>query len=524
MQGLPTFVGPAGIDMLLSDSYVSLDFETTNEEKGSPINPVNDLVLACWTVVKDGVRTRKHIWGDEYEMQELLDDIASVDKVIAHNAKFELGWLRRCGLDLRSVLVFDTMLAEWVILGNRKMPLNLEETSKRYGLRGKRKLGAKSIKYGIPTQDIPQSWLLPYCFDDGDLAEQIYLQQRKVLSDLGLWHIALVRMLTCPALADIEFAGCQLDRAKVLEWHGKYVEEYNQIGAELASKFGNINFGSSQQLAKLLFEDLKFSVPRDHKGKPMVTPKGAPKTDAESLSKLTAGNARQQEFLDLYTKYNQLDALLSKNLDFFKGVAEHDDAVFYGILNQGQTGTHRLSSSGRKRKFPGTKKEKGAQLQNMPRSFKELFTAHDEDYVIGEADGAQLEFRVAAEMGHDDVARREIEDGTDIHSVTSEVLINAGHPEFKGLTIKQGRQAAKSRSFAPLYGGMGRGEAEQQYAAFFKQKYHGISSTQRDWCLEVLEHGKLRTPYGMIFYWPGTKMSRSGYIDNSTAIHNYPVN
>ena len=91
MQGLPTFVGPAGIDMLLSDSYVSLDFETTNEEKGSPINPVNDLVLACWTVVKDGVRTRKHIWGDEYEMQELLDDIASVDKVIAHNAKFELG-------------------------------------------------------------------------------------------------------------------------------------------------------------------------------------------------------------------------------------------------------------------------------------------------------------------------------------------------------------------------------------------------------------------------------------------------
>jgi len=373
------------------------------------------------------------------------------------------------------------------------------------------------------TQDIPESWLLPYCYDDGDLAEQIYLQQRDILVESGLMHIALVRMLTCPVLADIEFAGCQLDGDRVVKLHDEYVEEYNRIGAELATKFGNINFGSSQQLSKLLFEDLKFSIPRDHRGKPLVTPKGAPKTDAESLSKLEASNKRQEEFLELYAKYNQLDALLSKNLDFFKGVVEHDDAVFYGVFNQGQTGTHRLSSSGRKRKFPGSKKEKGSQLQNMPRSFKKLFTTHDDDYLVGEADGAQLEFRVAAEMGHDDVAREEIENDVDIHSVTSEVLINAGHPEFNGLTIKQGRQAAKSRTFAPLYGGMGRGEAEQQYAAFFKKKYNGISNTQRDWCLEVLENGKLRTPYGMIFYWPGTKMSRSGYIENSTSIHNYPV-
>lgn len=27
----------------------------------------------------------------------------------------------------------------------------------------------------------------------------------------------------------------------------------------------------------------------------------------------------------------------------------------------------------------------------------------------------------------------------------------------------------------------------------------------------------------MIFYWPGTVMSRSGYIDNTTSIYNYPI-
>ena len=27
----------------------------------------------------------------------------------------------------------------------------------------------------------------------------------------------------------------------------------------------------------------------------------------------------------------------------------------------------------------------------------------------------------------------------------------------------------------------------------------------------------------MIFHWPGTKMGRSGYIDNTTSIYNYPI-
>lgn len=38
-----------------------------------------------------------------------------------------------------------------------------------------------------------------------------------------------------------------------------------------------------------------------------------------------------------------------------------------------------------------------------------------------------------------------------------------------------------------------------------------------------MRDGFLTTPYGMRFYWPGTKMSRSGYIDNTTAISNYPI-
>ncbi|MEG0162038.1 MAG: hypothetical protein RR714_07030, partial [Aurantimicrobium sp.] len=175
---LPSFVGPQGIENYLNLSFVSLDFETTNLEKGSALNKDNDIVLACWTVNRNGQEVkRRHIWGDELTMQPLLDDIASTDFVVAHNAKFELQWLERCGLDLYDVQVWDTMLGEWVLHGNQKVPFNLEATSQRYNLGGKTPLGAMCIKMGMATQDIPVSWLQPYCYQDVDLATNIFYDQ-----------------------------------------------------------------------------------------------------------------------------------------------------------------------------------------------------------------------------------------------------------------------------------------------------------------------------------------------------------
>lgn len=521
---LPSFVGPQGINNYLNLSFVSLDFETTNLEKGSALNKDNDIVLACWTVNRDGREVkRRHIWGDELMMQPLLDDIASTDFIVAHNAKFELQWLERCGLDLYDTQVWDTMLGEWVIYGNQKIPFNLEATSQRYDLGGKTPLGAKCIKMGMPTQDIPRSWLQPYCYQDVDLATNIFYRQLDICQEKNLMHLMLVRNLTCVALAHIELQGCQLDRERVVGAYQEAIEEMAELEQKLIVMCGSINLGSSKQLGEFLFDKLGFKVPLDHKKKPMLTAKGAYKTDKATISKLKAVNKEQEEFLAAYIRFNQLDALVTKNLEFFKGVVEEYDATFYGVFNQAQTGTHRLSSSGRKLKFAGKKKESGAQLQNLPRQYKVMFTAHEDDYIIGEADGAQLEFRVAAELGNDKVAEEEIVNGADIHSVTSSVMIDAGHPDFIGKTVKQGRQIAKAHTFAPMYGGNGKLPAEQAYAEFFKKKYNGISGTQRSWCEQVVTKGWFTTPYGMRFYWPGTKMSRSGYIENTTAISNYPI-
>lgn len=519
MSNLPWFLGPSAIKSYRNPRrYLVLDFETNNHDKGSALNYDNHIVLACWDIVDhDGTITRKHKWADEYDLRELEEDIQDADFIVAHNAKFELQWLKRCGLELRDILVWDTFLAEWVIGGNRYQlsDLGLDETSKRYGLGQKEHLAAMMIGMGIDPEDIPRQWLLPYCYKDVELCRKIYEQQRSFMEEQGLLHLALTRNLCCAVLADIEFNGCQLDAEKVNQEYDQSISRFIEIDEQLKELCGGINLNSSKQLATFLYTTLRFARPKDRKGKELVTDKGAAKTDVNTLALLRAETTEQEQFLSLYKERNKLAALLSKNLEFFKRIVEERDGTFYGVINQGFTQTHRLSSSGRSILFKALKKAKGVQLQNLPRQYKGLFTAHEEDWLVGEADGAQLEFRVAADLGADEVATEEIIAGADIHSFTAKVLTDAGEPTT--------RQQAKASTFAPLYGGGGGTPAQRKYAEFFKKKYRGIATTQENWTYEVLDNGKLRTPYGMIFHWPGTKMRNSGYIDNTTSIYNYPV-
>lgn len=516
--------------------YIVLDWETTNLEFGTPINPNNRLVLGCWRIVyPNGVMQDKYIFGDEYDMQDLLEDIEYVNSergfIVAHNAKFELQWLRRCGLDLRSTLVYCTMLGQWVLDGNQNPGRSLEDLAIRYNLGGgKNTLVSRLIENGVCPSAIRRDWLLKYCQIDVDLCHRIFLKQIQQLEKQQQLHLVHVRNLTCSCLADIEFEGMTLDAEAVRNEYERTYREWSDTGARLFELTGGINLGSPKQLAEYLYERLAFPVPTDFRGKPILTGSGQPSTNATTLAKLVAKTDEQEEFLRTYKRYNKLDSLLTKNLVFFKGVCDEYDCKFYGSFNQGITGTHRLSSSGRPLLFAGAKKTKGAQLQNLPREYKGLFWSGDEDWLIGEADGAQLEFRVAADLGHDSVAYDMIANDGDVHTDTATVFVdyNAAHPEdphpdFIGKTYKTGRQPAKSQTFKPLYGGKGGHQAEKDYCEFFKEKYKGIAETQYNWSLLCLNDGKFRTPYGMIFYFPDTEMKRGGYITNSTNIYNYPV-
>jgi DNA polymerase I-like protein with 3'-5' exonuclease and polymerase domains len=524
-QALPWFLLHDNPEELYTTlNYLVLDFETDSEEHGSALHEPNDIVLACWQVVIDGEVVKiGEKFGGIYEQQELLDDIAKVDFIVAQNAKFELQWLRRCGLELRDVLVYDTMLAQWVLDGNRKLGRKLGQLAKKYKVAGKIDLINKLLELGVRTRDIHPTWMLEYCHADVESCKQVFLAQQQLLSARKQWHLVHVRNLTCAALADIEFEGLNLDPSRVQAEYVRAVTMKEELGGRLAEMTQGLNLNSPKQLAEYIYNTLGMKEATDHRGKPIRTPKGEPTVNAKVLPLLKPETEEQKEFFKLYKDYNKQTSLLEKNLEYFKLTCEQRGGRFFGLFMQGIVQTHRLASSGIPILFEGLKKPKSVQMQNIPREYKSLFWSGDEDWEVLEADGAQLEFRVAVDEGQDTVGLKEIEDGVDIHSYTAKVLLENGDPEIVGLPVDKRRQESKKHTFRPLFGGGSGSKALVAYCEFFKDKYKGISATQRGWALKTVDKKQFTTPYGMIFYFPNCKMQRSGYITDTTSIYNYPI-
>lgn len=509
--------------------FLALDLETDSEQKGSALVDSNDIVLACWSIYEDGVEVkRKHVFGGIYDMGELSQDLSSVDFLLAFNAKFELQWLKRCGVELRDVLVYDPMLAQWVLDGNRKgkgFERSLRGMARRYGTKPKLDIVGLLLDAGVPTREINQRWLLDYCYRDVDSMVEIFLKQREIVSERDVWHLVHTRNLTCAVLADIEFAGLDLDKDRVKQEYARTKSVLQDLGVQLAQMTGGINLNSSKQLAPYLYDVLGFEEVKA-KGKPIRTGKGERSTASTTLAQLKVETEEQKRFLTLYKEYNKVVSLLEKNLDYFNAVCEHKNGKFYGQIKQNSVGTHRLASQGIKTKFPVSEKvdkkgkvtikykEMGAQLQNIPREMKGLFYAAEDDYVICSYDSSQVEFRVAVDMGHDKVGYEEVSNGVDIHSFTAKVLTEAGEPTT--------RQNAKAKTFRPLYGGGSGSKALQDYCVYFKNKYDGISEMQRTWSERCADKKQYTTPYGMTFYFPA-EIQKTGYISFTTQIYNFPI-
>lgn len=505
---LPSWVSEPTPDIYLSDDYLVVDFETTNLQNGLAIEKRNSIVCGTWKF-RGKIKT---IVGNEYQFQELLEDIGKAKFLIAHNAKFELQWLQRCGLDLTKIIIYDTQIGEYVILGNRSAALDLDSVADRYGVGHKVHLVSKLVKSGVCPSEIPTNWLTMYNVADVELTEQVFLKQRKILKELGLLPTMYTRCLLTPVLADIEQFGMVIDGDRVKKVYEKLSEEYKEVMRDLDELTGGINPRSGTQVAEFLYITLGFKELRDRRGRPLRTGTGRPLTDSDTILQLEATTDEQRRFLELKKRQSYLDSKLTKTVQKFFDCLSDPDApgILHASLNQTRTQTHRLSSTGLKYK---------AQFQNFDREFKPLFKARFPGWKVGEIDQAQLEFRTAVFCGQDERGFKDIEEHFDVHKYTASVLFNI---PLELVTADQ-RQDAKPLTFKPLYGGEYGTDAEMAYFKAFREKYPGIARTQEDWTYQVLYTGKLVTCTGLIFYWPGTKMNFRGQIENKRAIYNYPI-
>ena len=113
-------------------------------------------------------------------LQSALD---KTDILIGHNIKFDLGWLRECGLDYRGKL-FDTMVAEYILQRGQKKPLSLDECCKRRGIPGKNRDKIDPyLKDGMSYEAIPWDIVEEYGKTDVDITGTLAQAQ---LEDFGV--------------------------------------------------------------------------------------------------------------------------------------------------------------------------------------------------------------------------------------------------------------------------------------------------------------------------------------------------
>lgn len=497
-----------------SDNYLVVDFETTGIDKGSALAANNRIVDAVWYLNRD--KKLRATRGSEAQQDRLVEDIKTVDFIVAHNAKFELQWLQRCWLDLTEILAYCTMVGEKVLAGNLIHPFNLADTLERYGLASKLDSVSGMIKAGWDCADIPADMLRFYCAVDVIQTQRLFEQQRQKLIELNLLPVQFTRCLTTAMLADIETKGVYLDGTRVRAEYNLQSTRRSEAERALQEYCGGINWASGKQVADVLYDQLGFSEPTDRRGNPDRTSAGKRRTDKATLASLKPSNKRQAKFLELKKTFSAADAALNKTLKPFYLCAESDEPIIRFQYHQVRTATHRLSSTGLKY---------GIQGQNMPRAYKRLITARNPGWYVAEADGSQLEFRIAAHLGKDKVAVDDIVNKMDIHSVTASHIFGKEWEQAQSDPDKKKslRTKAKAHTFRPTFGGEGQNDNERAYVKYFNTRYHALAKTQESWVNAVCRDKKLVTESGLIFYYPDIEINNKGKVNRKTDIYNYPI-
>jgi DNA polymerase I len=205
-------------------------------------------------------------------------------------------------------------------------------------------------------------------------------------------------------LESIEAEGLPVDHAKYKEMEIRIAKECGISERKLNRYAGEtINWGSWQQIGRILFEKLKLPVQ-------MKTPTGGPSTSEAAIVDLKG----QHKIIDELLHYRELDKILGTYLEGWKQYIV-GNRIYFSYKQPG-TVTGRFSS----------------RLHQIPtdgdiRSI--IAMDEDEDWDFVAADLSQAELRIAAEMSGDASMIGAYREGRDVHWDTVLFMVGAGHME-----------------------------------------------------------------------------------------------
>lgn len=287
-----------------------------------------------------------------------------------------------------------------------------------------------------------------------------------------------------PVLAAMEEAGIKVDVPYLKELSRELYERIQALESGIYGSVGHeFNIGSPQQLATILFDELKLPGAKR-------TSTGRQSTAADVL----AGLRGAHECVELILEHRELTKLKSTYVDAFPLIADPETGRIHTTFNQTVAATGRLSSS-------------DPNLQNIPirtevgKRVRRAFIAPQPGWKLLSADYSQIELRVEAHMTGDPKLIEAFQAGEDIHAATA--------AELHGVPLEQVtrdmRALAKTANFAIIYGVSPFGFAEQtglsqhEAAAFIKryfERFQGVAAYQKRLIQEARAAGSVSTLLG----------------------------
>ena len=195
--------------------------------------------------------------------RKLVQDVLDLTKLlIMHNAQHDMMWLWECGFKYDGA-IYDTMLAEYILLRGQKLPLSLDGCAQRRKLEMQKQDTLKNyFKEGYNTNEIPLDELSFYLRGDLDTTRELFHSIEADYAEpesKSLHTIRDVTFRTCQTLTRMYMSGIRVDRSALDQVRLEFEQEKAGIEDRLQQQVRRImgdtpiNLNSPEQMSQVVF-------------------------------------------------------------------------------------------------------------------------------------------------------------------------------------------------------------------------------------------------------------------------------
>lgn len=388
---------------------IALDLETYGPLKGDGLDPEKGDIRLLALCREGGPAHILDLRAIGYDLGPVRD-LLSQTTVIAHNAKFDLGWLAvKCGI--RPAAVFCTCTASRLLDAGSTLRHGLDTVLERHlGIKPGPDHSLSDWGALILTED-----QLKYAAADVEHLHGIARVLRSKATAAGLDKVMDLEMALLPVVVDMEHTGVGID-----------IDLLNAIRAEAEA---TTRSAEAEVRALLDAPDLNLSSPKQLLAALNAAGFDLPNTAEETLK----GAADESGVISALLRHRSAQKVAQQPATLLKAVGR--DGRLRCSFNPTGTATGRFSSS-------------SPNLQNIGRgAIRSAFTPAPGQCLIV-ADYSQIELRIAAVVAGDQKMLAAYQAGADLHRETAAAVLEKPLEEV----AKGDRQLAKAVNFGLLYG------------------------------------------------------------------------